>query len=62
MAKKQKRWNATVIQKFLNIIEEYPSLWDPTDSNYSNRIINLELRRDVARRMSTEGKVETAFQ
>lgn len=55
---KQKRWHPERIRRFLNILQEFPALWNVTDQNYSNRIINLEQRREVARRMTSPSKIK----
>jgi len=43
---------------FLDLYEAFPSLWDPTDQRYKNRIERMRAREEIGRAMGgwSEGK------
>ena len=54
--RRQGRWNASIIIKFLDAIREFPVLWDQNDPNYMDRVLSLGARIAAARTFNEQGE------
>ena len=51
--KRRPRWSPQIIEHFLNILVDYPVLWDRQSAAYMDRVLALNARNAIAAKMRT---------